>query len=125
LQVQAPNYAMMVARKDFAALDATALRTTAVGFLIFVGECAVALGALLFEQQSIGGHSSRSALASESACLPPDSFRQRPGDLRHLSQTAARRVRRRIRQRRSGSRRPSCAARRSSAAKSFLATIIA
>ena len=51
LQVQAPNYAMMVARKDFAALDATALRTTAVGFLIFVGECAVALGALLFLEQ--------------------------------------------------------------------------
>jgi len=47
LQVQAPKFAMMVARKQFEQLDRVAWRTTLIGTSIFLAGSGVGLGALL------------------------------------------------------------------------------
>ena len=46
LQVQAPKFAMMVARKEFAELDRAAWRTTVIGVSIFLAGSCVGLGGL-------------------------------------------------------------------------------
>jgi O-antigen/teichoic acid export membrane protein len=47
LQVQAPKFAMMVARKEFGDLDHAAWRTTLIGVLVFLAGSCIALGGLL------------------------------------------------------------------------------